>query len=43
MPFLTSLRDSSGPTVAVELAAHQVSAASLEFRGGKPFVAAHAV
>ena len=43
MPFLTSLRDSSGPTVAVEVAAHQVSAASLEFRGGKPFVAAHAV
>ena len=43
MPFLTSLRDSSGPTVAVEIAAHQVSAASLEWRGGKPFVAAHAV
>ena len=42
MSFLTSLRDSSGPTVAVELAAHQVSAASLEFRGGKPLIAAHA-
>ena len=43
MTFLTSLRDSSGPTVAVELAAHQVSAASLEFRSHQPFVAAHAV
>ena len=43
MTFLASLRDSSGPTAAVELAAHQVSAASLEFRGGKPFVAAHAI
>ena len=43
MTFLTSLRDSSGPTVAVEFAAHQVSAASLEFRGDKPFVSAHAV
>ena len=43
MSVLTSLRDSSGPTVAVEFAAHQVSAASLEFRGHKPCVAAHAV
>src|SRR5882762_7809747 len=43
MSVLTSLRDSSGPTVAVEFTAHQVSAASLEFRGHKPFVAAHAV
>ena len=42
MPFLTSLRDSAGPPVAVELAAHQVSAAGLEFRGGRPWIAAHA-
>lgn len=39
---MTSLRDSSGPGVAVELAAHHVSAASLELRGGKPCIATHA-
>ncbi len=42
MSGINSLRDSSGPAVAVELAAHQVSAAGLEFRGGKPWIAAHA-
>ena len=42
MSGMTSLRDSSGPSVAVELAAHQVSAAGLEFRGGKPWIATHA-
>jgi Tfp pilus assembly PilM family ATPase len=42
MSGMTSLRDSSGPSVAVELAAHQVSAARLEFRGGKPCIATHA-
>ena len=42
MSGITSLRDSSGPAVAVELGAHQVSAAGLEFRGGKPWIAAHA-
>ena len=42
MTFPTSLRDSSGPTVAVELAAHRVSAARLESRGGQSVIAAHA-
>ena len=39
---LLSLRDSPAPAVAVELAANRVSAASLEWRGGQPVVAAHA-
>jgi len=39
---LLSLRDSPAPAVAVELAANRVSAASLEWRGGQPTVAAHA-
>ena len=43
MSVLASLRDTSGPDVAVELASHRVSAASLEFRGGQPVIAAHAV
>ncbi len=43
MSVFSSLRESSGPTVAVELTAHQVSAASLEIRAGVPAVAAHAV
>jgi Tfp pilus assembly PilM family ATPase len=43
MSFLASLRHASGPAVAVELAAHHVSAASLEYRGGTPVVAAHAM
>jgi len=43
MSFLASLREASGPSVAVELAGHRVSAASLEWRGGRPVVAAHAI
>ena len=42
MNAFASLRDPSGPAVAVELAAHRVSAASLELRGGKPWIASHA-
>jgi Tfp pilus assembly PilM family ATPase len=37
-----SLRDAPPPGVAVEIAAHHVSAAGLEIRGGRPVVAAHA-
>lgn len=36
------LRQSSGPTVAVEIAANRVSAASIEWRGGQAVVSAHA-
>jgi type IV pilus assembly protein PilM len=39
--LIPSLRDASGPTVAVELTSHRVSAASIDLRG-KPVVAAHA-
>jgi|SRR5262252_3427686 len=42
MSFLSTLRDSPAPPVAVEIAADRVSAASLEWRGGQPVVAAHA-
>jgi Tfp pilus assembly PilM family ATPase len=41
-PF-ASLRDSSGPTAAVEIAATRVSGASLEWRGGQAAVTAHAL
>jgi type IV pilus assembly protein PilM len=41
--FSTSLLDASAPTVAVELSAHRVAGASVEVRGGKPVVRAHAV
>lgn len=41
--FSTSLRDGSPPTVAIELSAHRVAGASLETRGGKPVVRAHAL
>jgi Tfp pilus assembly PilM family ATPase len=37
-----SLRDAPPPGVAVEIAAHHVSAAGLETRGGRPVVTAHA-
>jgi Tfp pilus assembly PilM family ATPase len=37
-----SLRAAPPPVVAVEIAAHHVSAATLETRGGRPVVAAHA-
>ena len=42
MNILSSLRESPAPAVAVEIAAGRVSAASLEWRGGQPVVAAHA-
>ena len=41
--FFSSLRDSPGPTAAVELAATRVSGASLEWRGGQAAVTAHAL
>ena len=37
-----SLRAAPPPAVAVEIAAHHVSAAGLETRGGRPVVAVHA-
>lgn len=43
MRFSSALSDSSAPAVAVELAAHQVSAASVESRAGQSVIAAHAV
>lgn len=42
MSILDSLRESAAPAVAVEIAADRVSAASLEWRGGQPVIAAHA-
>jgi type IV pilus assembly protein PilM len=42
MSILASLRESAAPAVAVEIACGRVSAASLEWRGGQPVVAAHA-
>jgi len=42
MSLLDALRESSGPTVAVEIASDRVSAASLELRAGQPVVSAHA-
>jgi hypothetical protein len=39
----TSLHDAPPPGAAVEITAQRVSAASLEMRGGRPVVAAHAV
>jgi Tfp pilus assembly PilM family ATPase len=42
MSILTSLHEGAAPTVAVEIAAGHVSAASVEWRGGQPVVAAHA-
>ena len=46
MSFLsdwTSLRDAPPPGAAVEITAQRVSAASLEMRGGRPVITAHAV
>ena len=43
MTIFSSLRDSSGPTAAVEMAATRVSGASLEWRGRQAAVTAHAV
>jgi Tfp pilus assembly PilM family ATPase len=42
MSLLSSLRDTSGPSVAVEIASNRVSAASLGWRGGEAVVASHA-
>jgi Tfp pilus assembly PilM family ATPase len=42
MSLLSALRDTSGPSVAVEIAANRVSAASLSWRNGEAVVAAHA-
>jgi Tfp pilus assembly PilM family ATPase len=42
MSVLDFLRDTSGPSVAVELAADHVSAASIETRAGAPVVSVHA-
>jgi Tfp pilus assembly PilM family ATPase len=42
MSFLSTLRDSPAPAVAVEIAANRVSAAALEWRGGQPTIALHA-
>jgi len=42
MSVLDFLRDTSGPSVAVELAADHVSAAGIEQRSGSPVVAVHA-
>jgi Tfp pilus assembly PilM family ATPase len=41
MSILASLREGAAPAVAVEITAGRVSAASLEWRGGQPVVAAH--
>ena len=43
MSFWGSLREAPAPGVAVEIAAGRVSGASLDWRGGKPVVAAHAL
>jgi Tfp pilus assembly PilM family ATPase len=42
MSLFSSLRESPAPSAAVEIAANRVSAASLEWRGTRPVVAAHA-
>ena len=43
MTLFSSLRDTSGPTAAVEMAATRVSGARLEWRGGQPTLSAHAL
>jgi len=42
MSRLTSIHEASTPSVAVEIACGRVSAASLEWRGHKPVIGAHA-
>jgi Tfp pilus assembly PilM family ATPase len=42
MSRLTSLTEAAAPSVAIEIAAGRVSAATLEWRGDQPVVAAHA-
>jgi Tfp pilus assembly PilM family ATPase len=39
----SGLTDASGPSAAVEIAAHRVSAAVLEWRSGQPVIASHGV
>ena len=41
MSLMSSLREAPAPGVAVEIAGGRVSAASLEWRGGRPFVGTH--
>ena len=41
--FTFSLSEAAAPTVAIEIAGHRVSAVSLETRGGRPAIAAHAI
>ena len=43
MRVFSSFRDTSGPAAAVEIAATRVSGVSLEWRGGQPALAAHAL
>jgi hypothetical protein len=43
MTFFSSLRDTPGPTAAVEMAATRVSGATLEWRGRQAALVAHAV
>lgn len=40
---MLSIREAPAPAVALDIAADRVSAASLEWRGGKAYIAAHAV
>lgn len=42
MSLLSTLGETSSPSVAVELAGRRVSAAALELHGGRPVIAAHA-
>jgi Tfp pilus assembly PilM family ATPase len=43
MSFFSSLHDSPSPGVALEIASNRVAAASLDWRGGRPVIAVHAV
>src|SRR5258706_385108 len=43
MSLFSSLRESTAPPVAVEIAAGRVWAAAVEWRGGQPVVALHAI
>lgn len=43
MKVFSSLRDASGPSAAVEIATTRVSGAGVEWRAGRPVIAAHAI
>ena len=43
MSLFRSIRESPAPDVAVEIAANRVSAATLEWRGGRPVVAGYSI